>query len=103
MNRAALLLSFLFFLNSYSNELIKKEFKSLKDGNKVSFFRDLNNEQKEEEILFFYTEFQKLLNKHEANNELKKQFLFTLGLINQVQNQHLEAISKFNELIKNSN
>lgn len=103
MKRVTLLLPFLFILNCYSNELIKKEFNALKDGNKVSFFRELSNEEKEEDLLFFNTEFHKLLNKHEGNYDLKKQYLFTLGLIDQIQNQHLDAILKFNQLIENSN
>ena len=101
MNKFTLLLSLLFILNSYSNELIKKEFKNQKDNNKVTFFRSLSNEDKKENILFFNSEFQKLLKKHHDNDELKKHFLFTLGLISQIQNGHLDAISKFNELIKN--
>ena len=103
MKRVTLLLPFLFILNCYSNELIKKEFNALKDGNKVSFFRELSNEEKEEDLLFFNTEFHKLLNKHEGNYDLKKQYLFTLGLIDQIQNQHLDAILKFNQLIENNN
>jgi two-component sensor histidine kinase len=97
-----LILIFLAF-NGFANDSIKREFNTNKDIDKVSFFRDLSNEDKEEDILFFYTEFQKLLKKNNENHELKKHYLFVLGLINQIQNQHLEAISKFNELIKNSN
>lgn len=105
MNKSSLFLSFIlscFFIQvGYSNEKIIKEFEQQKDKNKVSFFRSLSNEDKEENILYFDTEFQNLLKKNSNNIELKKQYIFTIGLIKQIQNKHLEAISKFNYLIEN--
>lgn len=99
----SILFLILFTFGSYANRSIKQEFNSKKDIDKVSFFRSISNEEKEENIYFFYTEFNILLKNYTKNILLRKQFLFALGLINQIQSQHLGAISRFNELIENSN
>ena len=100
MNKTALSLLFLIFaVNGFSNENIQKAFKSKKNSDKVSFFRRLTNEEKAEDIYFFQSEFTSLLKQHSNNYSIKKQLLFVIGLINQIHNQNLEAVSKFNELL----
>lgn len=102
MNKIALSILFLILtVKGFSNENIQKEFKSKKDIDKVSYFRTLNNEEKAEDISFFQSEFTILIKHYSNNYPIKKQLLFALGLINQIQNQNLEAISKFNELLNN--
>lgn len=102
MNKIALSIFFsLLTALSFSNEIIKKKFNSKNNIDKVSFFRSLSNEDKAENITFFKKEFSSLLNQNSKNYTHKKHFLFVLGLINQIQNENLEAISKFNELISN--
>lgn len=102
MNKIALSIFLLLLsVKSFSNAEIQKEFKSKKDIDKASFFRGLSNEEKIEDISFFQAEFRSLLKKHSDNYTSKKQFQFVLGLINQIQNQNLEAISKFNDLLTN--
>lgn len=100
MNKTALSLFFLILaFKGFSNENIQKAFKSKKNSDKVSFFRSLSNEEKAEDIYFFQSEFTSLLKQNQNEYSVKKQFLFALGLINQIQNQNLEAVSKFNELL----
>jgi two-component sensor histidine kinase len=102
MNKIALSIFFLFLaIKGFSNESIQKEFKSKKDIDKASFFRSLSNEEKAEEIYYFQSEFTTLFKQHSNTYSIKKQILFVLGLINQIQNQNLDAISKFNELLNN--
>lgn len=102
MNKIALSILFLILtVKGFSNENIQKEFKSKKDIDKVSYFRTLNKEEKAEDISFFQSEFTILIKHYSNNYPIKKQLLFALGLINQIQNQNLEAISKFNELLNN--
>ncbi len=104
MNKIALSLFFLILaVRGFSNEGIQKVFKSKKDSDKVSFFRSLSNEEKVEDIYFFQSEFTTLVKQNSNNYTTKKQFLFALGLIDQIQNQNLEAISKFNELLNFKN
>ena len=78
MKKLALSILFLilFTFSSYANESIKQEFNSTKDIDKVSFFRNISNEEKEENIIFFYTEFNTLLKNYPKNVLLQKQFLF---------------------------
>jgi two-component sensor histidine kinase len=97
----SILFLFIFTFSCFANESIKQKFNSKNDIDKVSFFRNISNEDKEENVIFFYTKFNALLKNHSKNVLLQKQFLFAIGLINQIQNQHLEAISKFNNLIEN--
>jgi two-component sensor histidine kinase/tetratricopeptide (TPR) repeat protein len=104
MNKIALSLFFLILaVRGFSNEGIQKAFKSKKDSDKVSFFRSLSNEEKVEDIYFFQSEFSTLVKQNSNNYATKKQFLFALGLIDQIQNKNLEAISKFNELLNFKN
>lgn len=104
MNKITLSLLFLILaLKGFSNENIQKAFKAKKNSDKVSFFRSLSNEEKAEDIYFFQSEFTALLKQNPNEYSVKKQFLFALGLINQIQNQNLEAISKFNELLNKKN
>lgn len=104
MNKIALSLLFLILaVRGFSNEGIQKAFKSKKDSDKVFFFRSLSNEEKAEDIYFFQSEFTTLVKQNSNNYATKKQFLFALGLIDQIQNQNLEAISKFNELLNFKN
>lgn len=102
MNKIALSLFFLILaVKGFCNENIQKAFKSKKNSDKVSFFRSLSNEEKAKDISFFQLEFTTLVKQNATNYILKKQLLFALGLINQFQNQNLEAISKFNDLLNN--
>lgn len=102
MNKIALSLFFLILsVKGFSNEGIQKAFKSKNDSDKVSFFRSLSNEEKVEDIFFFQSAFTTLLKQNSNNYAIKKQLLFALGLIDQIQNKNLEAISKFNELLNN--
>lgn len=104
MNKIALSLFFLILaVRGFSNEGIQKAFKSKKNSDKVSFFRSLSNEEKVEDIYFFQSEFSTLVKQNSNNYATKKQFLFALGLIDQIQNKNLEAISKFNELLNFKN
>jgi two-component sensor histidine kinase len=104
MNKITLSLLFLILaVKGFSNENIQKAFKAKKNSDKVSFFRSLSNEEKAEDIYFFQSEFTSLLKQNPNDYPVKKQLLFALGLINQIQNQNLEAISKFNELLNNKN
>ena len=102
MNKSALSLFFLIItFKSFSNEALQKVFKSKKDSDKVSFFRRLSNEEKIEDIYFFQSEFTTLVKQNSSNYPVKKQLVFALGLIDQIQIKNLEAISKFNELLNN--
>lgn len=104
MNKIALSLFFLILaVRGFSNEGIQKAFESKKDSDKVSFFRSLSNEEKGEDIYFFQSEFTTLVKQNSNNYATKKQFLFALGLIDQIQDQNLEAISIFNELLNFKN
>jgi two-component sensor histidine kinase len=104
MNKITLSLLFLILaVKGFSNENIQKAFKAKKNSDKVSFFRSLSNEEKAEDIYFFQSEFTSLLKQNPNDYPVKKQLLFALGLINQIQNQNLEAISKFNELLNKKN
>lgn len=100
MNKITLSLLFLILaVKGFSNENIQKVFKAKKNSDKVSFFRSLSNEEKVEDIYFFKSKFTTLAKQNSNNYATKKQFLFALGLIDQIQHQNLEAISKFNELL----
>lgn len=104
MNKITLSLLFLILaIKGFSNENIQKVFKAKKNSDKVSFFRSLSNEEKADDIYFFKAEFSTLVKQNLTNYVVKKPFLFALGLIDQIQNQNLEAISKFNELLNFKN
>lgn len=97
---------YLFFLliafkHSFSNVLIQKKFLKQKDIDKVFFFKNLSSTQKNEDLDFFDLEFNHLKNKYIDKPEIQKYFIYSTGLIKQLNNKHLDAIIIFSDLLEN--
>ncbi|CAM4183483.1 MULTISPECIES: sensor histidine kinase [Flavobacterium] len=83
------------------NDTIVKTFKIKKEIEKVFYFRSLHQEDKLKYILLFKEEFFLLKNKNSTNKTQEKPYTFCLGLIDQLDQNHIKAISKFNKLLEN--
>lgn len=91
----------LFFQFVLPKDTIVKTFKIKKEIEKVFYFRSLHQEDKLKYILLFKEEFFLLKNKNSTNKKKEKPYIFCLGLIDQLNKNHIQAISKFNELLEN--
>lgn len=87
----------------FSNDTIVSTFNAKKGIEKVSYFRSLHQEDKLKHLLLFKNEFLQLKNKNTPNKAKEKPFVFCLGLIDQLDQKHIQAISRFNQLLENSN
>lgn len=87
----------------FSNDTIVSSFNAKKGIEKVSYFRSLHQEDKLKHLLLFKNEFLQLKNKNTPNKAKEKPFVFCLGLIDQLDQKHIQAISRFNQLLEEPN
>lgn len=93
------LLFLLFLVNTiYSNEVTLK-FSKLKIEDKPLFFKKLYDDKKLENLVFFEQQF-RMINQNISNKIIKKKYIYCIGLISQIKNNHKEAINLFNQLLK---
>lgn len=85
----------------FSNDTIVSTFNAKKEIEKVSYFRSLHQEDKLNYLSVFKSKFIELKTKNTTNKTKEKPFVFVLGLIDQLENKHIQAISRFNQLLDN--
>ena len=85
----------------FSNDTIVSTFNAKKEIEKVSYFRSLHQEDKLNHLSLFKNKFLEFKNKNTSNKTKEKPFVFVLGLIDQLDNKHIKAISRFNQLLDN--
>lgn len=99
MKQKAFLFIFIFiYFNSYCNVILEK-FKKTEYDKKASFYRNLTNEDKLHNNLFFERFFKDELGK-KKQDIYQIDFTFCLATIYQTQNKHIKAIETFNILLK---
>src|SRR5690606_18232140 len=96
----SVLVSLLFVSIAFANDTIIKTFTTKNEIEKVSFFRNLHQEDKIKHLAFFENSFKLLIEDNSPNKKKTKSFIFCLGLIEQLKEKHLQAISDFKGLLE---
>lgn len=91
---------FLFVTTAFANDTIIDTFKSKNETEKVSYFRNLQKEDKIKYLDFFEISFSELVENNLKSKEKTKSFLFCLALIEQLQEKDILAISDFKVLLE---
>ena len=96
----SVLVSLFLFVQVFANDTITRAFKSKNETEKVSYFRNLNQEAKIEHLAFFKSSFENLIEENTKAKERNKGFLFCLALIEQLEKNNIGAILNFKALLE---
>lgn len=92
---------FISFFKLFANDSIKTSFTKLNISEKVTFFKSLNEIQKKEYHDYFFLFFTNAKSKTKKNDELKN-IEYCIGLLYQLKDKHLDAITTFKLLSENN-
>ena len=96
----SVLVSLFLFVQVFASDTITRAFKSKNETEKVSYFRNLNQEAKIEHLAFFKSSFENLIEENTKAKERNKGFLFCLALIEQLEKNNIGAILNFKVLLE---
>ena len=96
----SVLVSLFLFVQVFASDTITRAFKSKNETEKVSYFRNLNQEAKIEHLAFFKSSFENLIEENTKAKERNKGFLFCLALIEQLEKSNIGAILNFKALLE---
>ena len=96
----SVLVSLFLFVQVFASDTITRAFKSKNETEKVSYFRNLNQEAKIEHLAFFKSSFENLIEENTKAKERNKGFLFCLALIEQLEKNNIGAILNFKALLE---
>lgn len=96
----SVLVSLFLFVQVFASDTITRAFKSKNETEKVSYFRNLNQEAKIEHLAFFKSSFENLIEENTKAKERNKGFLFCFALIEQLEKNNIGAILNFKALLE---